>query len=357
MTEKSSSLLNSRLHLEFPSGTVPLDSPFYISRPTIEALANFEISRPGALVKLEASPKMGKSSLLLRVMAQALHKGYQTIYLDLQNLESEITTSCETLLYWIFTNLSHQLGIPCKLDEYWDKKAGVFFSTTLYLKEYLLKKIKRPLLIAFIRVDRLLYFNSLVAQSFGKLLDYWYEESRKNSDLSNLKIITTFCTSANVNYNLSNPLIQKGIPLKLLEFNREQVIELAEAHEFGWQKSYQIKQLMDMVGGHPYFLRLAFYYLKSEEIGIKKLLEEAPTLSGIYSDYLRNLLKKVLPHPQLINQIKRMIVTNGTVQLEADIAHKLDGLGLVKLSGNNAQFSCELYRQYFSLQLLFVPQF
>ncbi len=57
--------------LEFPSGPVPLNSPFYIDRTPLEDLAYREIAKPGSVIRLKAPRLMGKSSLLLRILDRA----------------------------------------------------------------------------------------------------------------------------------------------------------------------------------------------------------------------------------------------------------------------------------------------
>jgi hypothetical protein len=54
--------------------------------------------------------------------------------------------------------------------------------------------------------------------------------------------------------------------------------------------SGQIDSLLKMVGGNPYRIAMAFYYLFSEKLLLEKIIEEAPTTTGIYSSHLRGLL-------------------------------------------------------------------
>ena len=67
--ELSHNLLKSSYLDAYPDGPVPLDSPFYIERPPIEELAYREIVYPGCLIRIRGPKEMGKSSLMLRLLA------------------------------------------------------------------------------------------------------------------------------------------------------------------------------------------------------------------------------------------------------------------------------------------------
>ena len=108
---------------------------------------------------------------------------------------------------------------------------------------------------------------------------------------------------------------------------------------------------MAFIGGHPYRLRLAFYWLK-QGMPLEKLLQDAPTEAGIYRSCLQRCWAILNRSPELCAALKQVIADPSSVQLEASIAHRLESIGLVKLDGNRAVIGCELYRQYFSSQLM-----
>nr|MDZ8003422.1 AAA-like domain-containing protein [Nostoc sp. DedSLP05]MDZ8102917.1 AAA-like domain-containing protein [Nostoc sp. DedSLP01] len=63
--------------IDYPSGPVPLDSALYINRPPLEELICQEILHSGCLIRIKAPRKMGKSSLLNRMIAFAKEQNYQ----------------------------------------------------------------------------------------------------------------------------------------------------------------------------------------------------------------------------------------------------------------------------------------
>jgi hypothetical protein len=139
--------------------------------------------------------------------------------------------------------------------------------------------------------------------------------------------------------------------VKLPGFNLEQVQQLANCYGLDWKSDVSAKNfavlLMEMVGGHPYLIRLALDALCSQEIAPEQLLVEAPTQGGIYSTHLRHHWDNLQKQPELANAMKQVISSEQEVQLEPIQAYKLESMGLVNLVGNEAKPSCELYRQYF----------
>ncbi|NES68348.1 MAG: hypothetical protein F6K24_25495 [Okeania sp. SIO2D1] len=62
-----------------------------------------------------------------------------------------------------------------------------------------------------------------------------------------------------------------GVPIELPEFTVEQVLELAHCYSLDWNKTQALK-LMEIIGGHPYLVQLALYFLERQEISLKDLL-------------------------------------------------------------------------------------
>ncbi len=109
----------------------------------------------------------------------------------------------------------------------------------------------------------------------------------------------------------------------------------------------QVKQLMDLLGGHPLLLRRACDYLILHETTFEKLLKVAPTLEGPFRNHLLEYLQNLEQNPELKTAFSQVITTKQPVQLSPNIARSLHRLGLVKLEGNLAKPRCKLYRQFF----------
>jgi len=335
--------------LEFPDGPVPLHSPFYVERPPIEALANQEIAQPGSFIRIQAPRKMGKSSLIIRILNQAQQLDYHTVSLDLRQVDDGVLTDLDKFLRWLCRNVSRQLQLKSQLDEVWDDEIGSKLCCTLYFQGYLLAQIKKPLVLVLNEVNRLFEVPP-VAQEFLPLLRSWYEETKREASWQKLRLVVAHSTEVYVPLHIEQSPFNIGLPLKLPRFTSQQVQDLSQRHGL-MLKEADLQRLVTMVGGHPYLLRLAFYYLSTGLIACDRLLQDAPTLSGIYSQHLQQLLLTLQKDPELARAADQVMRAETSVRLLPTVAYKLDNLGIVTLQGNEVVTSCDLYKLYLKEQL------
>ena len=336
--------------LELPNTPVPLDSALYVQRPPIEALAFEEILKPGALIRIKAPKHMGKTSLVMRILAHAQSRGYSTVRLNLLQADDGVLSNLERLLRWFCANVSLQLDIESLLDDYWDADLGFKVSCTTYLQGYILGQLDSPLVVTLDEVNRLFKYPQ-VAQEFLPLLRFWHEEANNVPIWQKLRLIVTHSTEIYISLNINQSPFNVGLSLRLEEFDRSQIEELARRYgldreRFGVEPE-QIDALATLVNGHPYLINLAFCHLVTQNNDLEEILTEAATDTGIYRDYLRGHLITLGKHPELTLAYKQVIDAERPVILNSIAAYELESMGLVKLKGNETIPFCELYRIYF----------
>lgn len=111
---------------------MPLTSAFYIRREPTESICYQEILLPGGLLRMTGSRKIGKTSLLARILAQGQKHNYYVVRLSLHQAETEILSSTKKFLFWICANVTQQLGLEYKLADYWDEALGALTSCTVF---------------------------------------------------------------------------------------------------------------------------------------------------------------------------------------------------------------------------------
>ncbi|NJL22727.1 MAG: hypothetical protein HC895_20980 [Leptolyngbyaceae cyanobacterium SM1_3_5] len=340
--------------LEFPSGAVPLNSRFYVDRPPIEAQVFREIGKPGSLIRIRAPRQMGKSSLMHRLIAHAKQEGLQTASLNLQRADRAIFDSLDQFLRWLCANVSQQLGLTPTMDEYWNADTGSKMSCTLYFQCYLLKSIDRAFVLAIDEVNRIFEYPELAAD-FLPLLRSWYEDASEFEVWQKLRLVIVHSTEVYIPLNLNQSPFNVGLPIKLPELTLAQIQDLALRHHLHWAEgeagTRQLQPLLDLIGGHPYLVRLALYGLGQQEITLEQLLAEAPTLAGIYGEHLRHQLSLLQKDSTLAIALKR-VLSDELIHLEPVTAYKLESLGLIKLQGDRVIPSRKLYQIYFQNELL-----
>jgi transcriptional regulator with XRE-family HTH domain len=330
----------------YPSGAVPLGSPFYIERIPCEVQIHQEIRKPGALVRIKAPRERGKTSLLLRILDFAHSLGYRTVSLNLEQVDEKILTDSHQFLRWLCANVARQLQLKAKLDEYWDEDLGSKVSCTAYFQEYLLEKIETPLILALDEVNNI-FEHPQVARDFLPLLRSWYEEAKALPIWQKLRLIVVHSTEIYVPLQLNQSPFNVGLPIQLNTFSEREVQQLAQCYDIDWENGEGARQLMAMVGGHPALVHTALYHLSCGEITLDQLLESAPTVTGIYNHHLQRHWATLAEQPALAQALDIVMSATEPVALAPLLSYKLSSLGLIERLGDKAIPGCELYRQAF----------
>lgn len=341
---------NDKLLPCFPSGSVSLDSPFYIERSPVEEQVYTEIEKPGALVRIKAPQEMGKTSLLLRVLDYANRKGDRAVNLSLQQVDQDILSDVNRFLRWLCANVSRQLDLEPRLDDYWDEDIGSKISCTLYFRNYLLEPINSPLVLALDEVNHI-FEHPQVAKDFLPLLRSWYEEAKRLPVWQKLRLIVVHSTEIYVPLQLKQSPFNIGLPIQLNSFSLKEVLELAKRYKLNWTDGKEAEQLMAMVGGHPALVHLAIYHLSRGDVTFAQLLQTAPTSTGIYSHHLQRHQANLQEQPELATALNTIIRSTEPVPLDPIQAYKLSSMGLIQLKDNKATLSCQLYQKYFQNSL------
>ncbi|MGK7891457.1 MAG: AAA-like domain-containing protein [Leptolyngbyaceae cyanobacterium] len=334
---------------EVPKGLVQLESIYYVERPPCEIQCYDAIQRPGALVRIKAPRQMGKTSLMARILKYAKEQGYQAIPLSFQLADRATFQNLTSLLRWFCMKVARKLGIPHRLDEYWEDTFGAKDNCTYYFEEYLLPEIDGPLVLGLDEVDCVFQY-PIIADDFFGLLRAWYEEAGYGIDGSKLweklRLVVVHSTEVYIPLDVNQSPFNVGLPIELTEFTPQQVLDLAQRHHLAWSME-QVTTLMMMVGGHPYLVRLAMYYIARGQTTLELLCHSAPTEAGIYDDHLRRHLWHLTQHPDLASAYHLVLNADQPMSLDSERAFKLHSLGLVHFRGNGIVPSFDLYRQYF----------
>jgi hypothetical protein len=336
-------LTKSHCVLESPQGQVPLASFLYIERSPIEQTCYQEILQPRAFIRIKAPRKMGKTSLIARILDYGSSQNYHTVRLSLHRAGTQVFEKSDRFLRWFCTNVTGQLGKESRLNDYWDEDMGALINSTIYFQGYLLKELSHPIVLALDGVDQLFEYPE-VASDFFVLLRSWYEETKDISVWQKLRVAIAHAVEVYIPLPTHRSPFNVGLAIELPTFSPEQVQDLAERHGLQVTK-LELEQLMKLTGGFPYLIRLALYQSARLKISLQTLLQDATRDTGIYQQHLQSQLWNLQQHPKLADAFGQILTAPS--QLEIEVAFKLKSLGLVNLSENQATVSCELYREYF----------
>jgi len=332
---------------ELPGGQVEIASRFYIARPPIESRCYETIAQPGALIRIKAPRQMGKTSLMARILHHAEQQGSRTVALSFQLANRRIFANSDTFLQWFCASIGQELGMLEQLPKCWELAdlIGSNQCCKAFFEQYLLSESSPPLTLGLDECDRL-FESPEIADDFFGLLRALHEEAKRRDIWKKFRLIVVHSTEVYIPLDVNKSPFNVGLPIELSEFSSQQVQELAARHKLNWSAT-EVAELMALVGGHPYLVRLAMYRIVCQDVTLNNLVKSATTEAGIYSDHLRRHLWNLEKYPELIEAMREVVSVSNPVRLKLELGFKLNSMGLVKLEGNYCSARCSLYEEYF----------
>jgi len=324
------------------SGTLQIDSPFYVRRDSDDAAdACLRQQTPTTIVK--APRQMGKSSLLARMHAQAQALGRKSWYLDFQLVDSEHMENLDTL----FRHLARQMGRAFAANlhpkDVWDEDEGPMGNLTTYLEDAVLAPIESPVQIVFDEADRVFdrpYRDKLFATVRG-----WHNLRSTNPRFRKLTLVIGHSTTPTLwIQDVNQSPFNIGHPIRLRTFAAAEIAQLASNHACNLSAD-EIDKLLNLLGGHPYLTRLALYMLAANGWTAGHVINIADDESGPFGDHLRGLSWMLQQSPELHDCLRSVAQGKGC----ADEKHfqKLWAAGLVRgQTRAQARITCDLYERY-----------
>ncbi len=333
-------------YCRYPSGPLSLDSQLYIPRPPLEELAYQEIMQLGCVIRIQGCRGMGKTSLVLRVLAYAKMLGYETVTLNINQVDIDILQKPQSFMHWFAATISRKLGLEFDLEEYWDEEIGNKLSCTLFIKECILANLDKPLLLVLDDIHHVFEYPDL-AREFLPLLRSWQEEAQQDKVWQKLRMVIIYSNEVDASLDINQSPFNIGLPLRLSDFNEQQVIDLARRYGIDWRGNSEAEKLITLVGGHPALINLALYHISCTELTLEDICQTASTLTGIYRQHLQNIFNKLQKNEKLLQNFTIILTNNSNIPLDTFTAYKLENMGLIKLRRQRWVVSCQLYRDFF----------
>ena len=358
-TQTISTLVNPAQagYLEYPdAGQMASNSCFYIERPPIEQQCFEKINSPSALIRIKSPEKMGKSSLLARIIQKAKSQGQASVVINFElgekaffrDLNAFLRWFCESII-WDLTKDNQELRteLQNKLETRWKSASRISLKIVVieYFDEDLLPLLQRPLTLALEEVDILFEYPEIYQDFFG-LLRLMYEKGSQQKIWQQLRLVIVHSTEAYVPMNINQSPFNIGMRFELPEFTPEQILDLAKHHQLEWSNT-EVEKLRNMIGGHPLLVRLSLYKIARHEITLTHLLETAPTLEGIFSSHLRYIESILIDQEELGAAMKKIVSSSVPGKFSNPVKYKLKALGLVNLLNDTVTLRCKLYQLYF----------
>lgn len=335
--------------LEYPGSPLSFQSPRYIERPPVEALAASALQSPGGLLRIKAPWRMGKTSLMNHLLGQCRQLDYQTVMIDIRQVDAAALTNLDTFLRWFCWSISQQLNLSCDLEQYWFDDAGSKLNCTTYIQAHILPQIDSALVVA-IDTGHYLVKHPDVATNFFAMLRAWFEQARVRPQWQKLRLMLAHVTDLDLPLQVYQSPFNVGLLVELPSFNLAQVHQLRDRYNFDSMSDHDaaaLASLCELVGGHPYLVQLALYWRRSGQLSFAQILQTAATNEGIYREYLRRLWSVLQEDDALVAAFYQVLDAPAPLSLNPEQAYALADMGLVNLIGHQVGLRCDLYRAYF----------
>ncbi len=340
-----------KIPLEAVGGAVPIDSRFYILRPTDEEFHQ-ALERKDSIILVKGARQMGKSSLMARGMQEARKAGAKVILTDFQKLNASHLESVEQLLLALAEWIADQLDIDVVPADVWSPRRGPSMNFERFLRREILAKLSAPLVWGMDEVDRL-FSCSYGSEVFG-LFRSWHNERSldPSGPWQNLTLAIAYATEAHMFItDMNQSPFNVGTRLVLADFTPTQVAELNKRYGSPLHDKAELDQFYDLVGGQPYLTRRGLHELTSNNLSFSEFAVQAARDDGPYGDHLRRLLVSLAGDNTLCNSVREMM--SGRQNTTSDVFYRLRSSGLV--SGDSARemkSRCKLYETYLGRHLL-----
>jgi serine/threonine protein kinase len=337
--------------LEPVGGAVPLDSVFYVVRPTDEKFYA-AIARQDSIVLIKGARQTGKTSLLARGLQQARESGAAIVLTDLQSLGSECLESSEKLMFAFANAFSDQLNPNISPDQIWKPNRSPGINFEQYLRREVILKSPSPVVWGLDEVDRL-FTCSFGSEIFG-LFRSWHNKRALDpmGPWQRLTLAIAYATEAHLFItDLNQSPFNVGTRLLIEDFTFEQVADLNERYNSPLRDKAEIARYYRLVGGHPYLARRGLHEMVTNGLELSDIEAKAESDEGPFGDHLHRMLISLRKDRELC-EIMRDIL-QGKPCLSVEGFYRLRGAGLATgESTRDIRPRCQLYATYLERHLL-----
>jgi len=336
--------------LEAVGGAVPLDSTFYVVRPTDEEF-HAAVSRNDSIVLVKGARQMGKTSLMARGLQEARTSGCKVVLTDLQKLNAAHLQAVDKFFLALAETIADQLDLDVDPD-ICNPRRGPSMNFERFLRREVLNKLSSRLVWGLDEVDRL-FTCSFGSEVFG-LFRSWHNERSldPSGPWQNLTLAIAYATEAHLFItDMNQSPFNVGTRLTLADFTLEQVAELNARYGSPLKDPRELVQFHALLGGQPYLTRRGLHELTSRKLSFSQFESKAAHDEGPFGDHLRRILVSLAQDQNLCDAMKGVLA--GTPASSPELFYRLRSSGVV--TGQSARLMrarCRLYEIYLLRHLL-----
>jgi hypothetical protein len=337
--------------LESVGGAVPLDSRFYVERPTDREFQT-AIARRDSIVLVKGARQMGKTSLLARGLQQARTAGSKVVLTDFQKLNTAHLGSVESFFRALGEFLADQLDLEVLPEQVWDTRRSPNTNFERYLRREVLGKLSVPLIWGLDEVDRL-FSCAFGSEVFG-LFRSWHNERALDpgGPWSRLTLVIAYATEAHLFItDVNQSPFNVGTRLSLSDFTLAQVADLNERYGSPLRNAGELEAFYQLLGGQPYLVRRALNEMSAQALDFAALVGQLDKDEGIFGDHLRRMLVLLAKDAELCEVVRGVL--RGQLCPGSTSFYRLRSAGVMRGDApTEVRPRCQIYASYLKQRLL-----
>jgi hypothetical protein len=321
----------------------PLDSqnPFYVRRDVDDRIDEFA-QGPARTLIIKGPSQTGKSSLLLRYLAQCMANGKRVALVDLVTFGALKKQSFSDFSAQFVDAIIQELGLS--LPDVPRFTTGR--ELTNFMHDRVLARVQGPVVIALDDADRPIgtdwqddIFTALRGWDGNRTHPV---RKRRWGDLGLALVISTD----------PQMLVESGYvspfnvtpPERVWPFDRPALDVFNESYR-RLLTSQQLDRVFDLLRGHPYLTPLTFYRLIQDGATFDSLCAEAAKENGPFGDHLRSKLDRL--YIANLHGAMREVVFSGRTGADRRIFYRLEAAGLVREEAGRVIAANQVYENFF----------
>jgi AAA-like domain/TIR domain len=309
--------------LRQPGGVIRLDDPCYIQRSPDRGIM-ISATDTGVTSVISAPRQMGKSSLLFRYFDNCRKYNKKIVFIDFQLFsDSEIATQ-EILLSKLAEKILRELSV----DPSAMRKIEGPGELTDFFEDVVFKATPSPITLAFDEVDRII--DKPYRTNFFAMLRGWHgRRAIEGRGWERLDLALVVSTEPQFFIeDVTQSPFNVVEPVRLEYFEQTHLAQMNDL--FGKPVSDdELAELLELLGGHPYLTRLAFYRLAQDPtLTFANLCQRAADDDGPFGEHLRARVSQLGGRPELLQAMAGLVMRGIAPKLPA--FYRLKAAGLVR---------------------------
>lgn len=307
-------------------GAMPLDSPFYLTRPA-DAQASEALNRGVSFLLVKGARQVGKSSLLARLLRQARESGARVVRSDWQKVPHASLESDRLFLREQAETFVDYLDLDADPNARFDPALGGITGFERFLKRDVLPTVNGPLVWVIDEADRL--FDLPFRDDIFAMLRSWHGE--RASDFTGrwqkLTVVLAYATEAFLFIrDMNQSPFNIGVRVELADFTREQVGEMNRRYGGPLREEAQIDRLFALVGGHPYLVRRSLQEMRQHDRTIADIEAGVECGDSLFNDHLARLRLALQRDPEMETALRAYLREGGQPDLDRFVRLRASGV-------------------------------